>query len=101
MPKTANTVRLGIYITPKLKKQVVDLAADLGLSQSVVFNLCFQAGLQTVKLINNPDWREYFSKLIREGRPIVLPNDFDVEIGDLDKGTLEGVKWKKDLSKTI
>jgi len=99
MPKTANTVRLNIYTTPKLKKQVVDLADELGLSQSVVFNLCFQAGLQTVKLINNPDWQEYFSKLVREGKPIVLPNDFEVGSVDLDK-KLEGEWWKKDQSKT-
>ena len=66
--------RMTVYLSPALTERVKAQAENLGISKSAVVQLAVEAGIKSIELARNPEWQAYFAKMIREGKPLTLPD---------------------------
>jgi metal-responsive CopG/Arc/MetJ family transcriptional regulator len=69
-----NTVRITISLPADLSETMDKFAERNGLSKSMVVTLAARAGFQAIAIASDPQWKEYFEKMISQGVPVNLPD---------------------------
>lgn len=66
--------RLNVYLKPATLEEIKELADKLSMTQTGVAAMAIQAGLDTVRMSINPDFKKYFLEMIKTGKPVQLPD---------------------------
>jgi hypothetical protein len=87
--------RMTIYLTQASFDKIENYAHEVGISRSSAVQLAVLAGIESVSLSVNPDWKAYFEKIILEGKPFTLPDGSIFESGIAVNKIIDEVKDEK------
>ncbi len=62
---TADRVKIVTYITPEANKKVEAFMKFAGMTKSKVCSLSIISGIDVLTLATDPNWKEYFEKMMR------------------------------------